>query len=106
MPVLPRIARVNEVRRHMLLAKPRHYPLRKELRASVIFDTPGSATLDKQSLQHLDDIDRRDRAGTVNGHAFMGVFIQACLDGGRREFDPLAGLVGGASESANAPLTC
>ena len=76
MPVLPRAPRGNARRIAMRRAQPRRHAWRHALRTLVTFDVYGSPTWDKEPLPPLDDIPRRQRAGTVEGPALPGGCIQ------------------------------
>ena len=64
MPVLPRTPRVNKVQVNRLLAQPGRHALCDAFRTVITFAIHRSAMWRKRPPQHLDDIRRRDRAGT------------------------------------------
>lgn len=76
MPVLPRAARINEVRLNVMRPLPGRDLLRNKLLTMIALDIHRSTTLDKQPLEYLDDIACRDRPGAMNGQALTGVLIQ------------------------------
>jgi hypothetical protein len=63
------------VRIDMLLAQPGRHSLCDEFRTIITFDIHRSAMLRKQLPQHLDDIRRRDRAGTGDLQGRSCIFI-------------------------------
>jgi len=78
LPVLPRTPRVNQMGIARLRLPPGRDPLRDARRTVITFDILRSATLRTQPPQHLDDIRRRDRAGT----GALSALARGCIKDG------------------------